>query len=94
MREATLVRQIKAALEAGGAWVMKVHGGPYQAAGIPDLIVCVSGELVALEVKTPKRRSNVSALQKATMEAIERAGGEAYVVTSVEEAGDAVFVNM
>lgn len=94
MREATLVRRIKAALEAGGAWVMKVHGGPYQAAGIPDLIVCVSGELVALEVKTPKRRSNVSALQKATMEAIERAGGEAYVVTSVEEAGDAVFVNM
>jgi len=91
MREAILVTKIKKALEKEGCWVLKVHGGPYQQAGVPDLIVCFKSDFIALEVKTPERRSSVTALQKATMEMIRDADGEAYVVTSVDEALDCLL---
>ena len=86
MREAALVTKIKKALEKEGCWVLKVHGGPYQQAGVPDLIACCEGAFLALEVKVPKRRSNVTQLQAATIQAIRRVGGTAYVIASVKEA--------
>lgn len=62
----------------------KVWGGPFQPAGIPDLLGCVSGLFFALEVKMPKGK--VSDIQIKTIRKIKKAGGHATVVTTVEEA--------
>lgn len=63
------------------AW--KTHGGMYGTAGIPDVIACVDGRFVALEVKQPGGRP--TALQTATLEKIRAAGGVAEVVTSAAQ---------
>lgn len=72
------------------AWWIKVHGGPMQQGGIPDIIGCVNGQLVGLEVKLPGGGHGVTDLQAHTMKQIRLAGGIAVVVTSVAEAEDLV----
>lgn len=69
-----------------GAFPIKIHGGPYQQAGIPDILVCINGNFLGLEVKVPARKNNVTKLQEKTLQDIRDAGGVAAVVTSVEEA--------
>lgn len=46
--------------------------------GLPDILGCVRGNFVALELKT---KSKVTKLQAHTLSRIERARGWAYVVT-------------
>lgn len=90
--ETRLQRKIQDAItdEWPDAWVLKVHGGPFQASGIPDLLACVEGRFIALEVKHPDQPHPVSDLQQAHLDWIGRAGGVAAVVESVEEALDAI----
>lgn len=66
----------------------KEHGGIYGTSGIPDIIVCLDGRFIALEVKTPKGRT--TPLQDASIRKILNSGGFACVVHSVEEAKTAV----
>ena len=82
--ETLLVQRIIKALRHEGAFVLKVHGGPYQVAGVPDLLCCVRGRLIGLEVKVGS--NNATPLQEKTMADIRAAGGIAAVVRSVEEA--------
>jgi len=89
--ESRLQRRIQTALkrEVGGWWT-KIHGGPFQAAGIPDLIGCVEGLFFAFEVKRP-HGGKISEIQEATIRKINRDGkGVAMVVTSPKEAVNAV----
>jgi len=84
--ESRLVAKIVMGLEyeVGGWWV-KIHGGPYQRAGLPDLIGCVKGLFFGLEVKLP--REDYDALQLYEAEKIERLGhGIAACVHTPEEA--------
>lgn len=58
MSEATLTRQITTYLErlkrAGlPVWWLKVKGGPMQRAGVPDLLICIGGYMLAIELKSP-----------------------------------------
>lgn len=84
--ESTLQASIRSALLEAypGSVVWKIHGGPMQAAGIPDLVGCIDGRFVGLEVKLPG--GEPTKLQAATLKAIRRAGGVGEVVTSIEEA--------
>lgn len=68
------------------AW--KTHGGMYGTAGIPDIIACVGGRFVALEVKQPGGKP--TRLQEITLGKVRASGGIAAVVTSMEEAGRAL----
>lgn len=77
------------------AWVFKVHGHPGQMVGVPDLLVCHRGHLTGLEVKFPQpgesadhARGRATTIQLVQLGAIERAGGFAAVVLSVQEALD------
>lgn len=64
---------------------MKIHGGPYQMSGVPDVLCVKRGVAVFLEVKRPGEKP--TEIQKARMEEIRRVGGaECAVVTSKEEA--------
>jgi hypothetical protein len=64
---------------------MKVHGGPYQLAGVPDLLCIKHGRAVFLEVKQPGKRP--TPIQVRRMNEIETQGGAScHVVTSAEQA--------
>lgn len=93
--ETGVVREIVQAINLAypNSWGFKVHGSPYQPVGIPDLLFCVDGRFVALEVKHQKpgesrehAASRATAAQLAQIRGIRRAGGGAHVVCSAAEA--------
>lgn len=65
-------------------WVLKVVGSAIQASGVPDILMCINGRFVAVELKRPDGKGRVSDIQKAQTERIQRAGGVAVVVNSFE----------
>lgn len=87
MSETALTKRIRLRLqkEIGGFW-FKVHGGRFQRAGIPDLLGCVEGNFIAIEIKVPERENKVTKLQLATMEEIRSNGGLAFVSVSPQDA--------
>ena len=54
-------------------WFTKIWGGGYQKSGIPDLILCVNGIFVSVELKAPNGRP--SALQKMNTARINQSNG-------------------
>lgn len=80
--EKTIENQIKCYLDQIGAWYIKTHGNMFSKAGTPDIIACINGRFVGIEVKKPGGK--VSALQLAQIKRIERAGGIAFVTDSLK----------
>ena len=74
--------------EFPGVYVRKIAGGPYQASGVPDLLVCYKGMFVGIEMKQPGRRP--SRIQEVELGRIQSAGGVAGVATSTAEAVELV----
>ena len=81
--EKTIENSIKRYLDSIGAWHIKTHGSLFSKAGIPDIIACINGTFVAIEVKKPG--GVVSELQKANIKLIQQSGGIAFVSYSLEE---------
>lgn len=74
-------------------WIVKIHGGPYQRVGIPDLLVIIDGRAVGIEVKAQKpsesaehARERATPTQRATIAAMKRAGAVAGVAVTIDEA--------
>lgn len=90
MLERDIVTAIKKYLVSLGSDVFfwKEHGGPYGCAGIPDIICCYKGRFLGLECKLPGGR--LTELQKRAIEKINRAGGVACRVESVEDVKRAI----
>jgi|SRR5215831_30123 len=84
--EARLVAHVLLRLtENVGGYFVKIHGSPYQRAGLPDILGCVEGLFFGLEVKLPGEKP--TPLQEYEMKAIRTLGkGHAAVVTSPEQA--------
>lgn len=72
---------------AGHIFLFKVHGGPFQRAGLPDLIGTVYGMFFGFEVK--ELDGEPSALQIETLKDIEAAGG---IAGLIEEPEDAIYL--
>ena len=51
MTEKQLENKIKKFLKSHNIWFTKIWGGGYQKAGIPDILACVNGYFVAIEIK-------------------------------------------
>lgn len=83
--ERRLVRRIQRYVDERGGRCFKIHGGdnPFQEVGIPDILVCYKGKFLGLEVKLPGETP--SPVQRKVLGEIERAGGIAAAVTTVEE---------
>lgn len=64
-------------------WHMKVHGSMYQKAGVPDILACINGRFIGIEVKRPG--GVVAPLQNYNVDEINKAGGAAFVAYSVED---------
>lgn len=67
------------------AFVWKVQTGPYARQGVPDICAVIDGRFYGFEVKRPYL-GRLSRIQQSTMEAIEKAGGKAGVVTWPDDA--------
>lgn len=89
--ESRLQRRIRHALEKthGGFW-RKQHGGPFSAAGLPDLLGYVSGVPFQLEIKRDDKRSKPTLLQLETILSLRANGVVADIVTNEEDAIDLV----
>jgi hypothetical protein len=83
--ESAITRSIQKYAASRGWWTLKVHGGPFQTAGIPDLLCVKHGLAVFLEVKQPGKYA--TKLQNHRIAEIKNVGGAvAEVVKSVDEA--------
>lgn len=71
----------------GGHWRV-THGGGYQAPGLPDIIGCLHGRYVGIELKAPGRYANpeigLSPRQEQEMNAINENDGVAICADSWE----------
>lgn len=56
-------------------------------AGTPDILACIDGKFIGIEVKKPKG-GVVSELQKLKIKQIKKAGGVAFVANSLEVVKD------
>lgn len=70
--------KIKNHLKSIGAYFIKTHGDRFSKVGTPDIIACVNGKFVAIEVKAEKGKP--SELQLYHIREIQRAGGYATVL--------------
>lgn len=84
MRESDLVRKIQKYCKENNIYTIKIWGGGYQSMGIPDLILCKNGHFLAFETKVDKNKA--SKMQEWHIDKINKAGGNAYVIRSLEEA--------
>ena len=86
MLERDIVTAIKRYLASLGSDVFfwKEHGSVYGTNGVPDIICCYKGRFLGLECKRPGGR--LTELQKRAIKKINRAGGVACRVESVEDA--------
>lgn len=84
MKESGIKQKIIDALKKRGCFVTKLHGGPTQRAGLPDILCVFRGLAFFFEVKQPGEEE--TALQAYTMKKIREAGGRTKVVTSLTEA--------
>jgi Holliday junction resolvase len=65
-------------LSLPNTWFYKNWSGPYSKSGIPDIIACVNGHFVAIEVKGPS--GHASELQKRNVRFIQESKGYACIV--------------
>jgi len=82
--ETKLVEKIIDRMKAEGGFWVKIHGGPMQQTGIPDIVGCYKGKFIGIEVKIPGNKP--SALQTVVLKELEEAGAKCGVAYSVEEA--------
>jgi Holliday junction resolvase len=73
MSESQIQKKMIDLLEAKGAYVVKVISANKK--GVPDILCCYKGKFIAIEVKRPKTKDNVSNLQKYNLQKIVKAGG-------------------
>jgi len=51
MKESQYQKKVLRKLRARGGFWINVHGGPYQMAGLPDIIGCRDGQFYGIELK-------------------------------------------
>lgn len=78
-QEKSFENKIKKFLEAEGAWFIKYWAGSqFTKSGIPDILACVNGYFVGIEVKA--QNGKPSELQLYNIRKIREAGGFAIVL--------------
>ena len=76
--EAKVKAKIKAILKSYGAYYAMPMGTGYGNSGVPDFLVCLGGEFLAIEAKAGK--GTTTALQEKNLREIEEAGGRTLVI--------------
>lgn len=76
--EKNFENKIKAYLKEQGCWYVKYFANRMTKKGVPDILACVNGYFLAIEVKA--QNGKPSDLQKWNVEKIREAGGVAVIV--------------
>lgn len=76
--EKTFENKVKKFLESQGAWHVKFFANSFTKSGIPDILACVNGYFVGIEVKA--QNGKPSELQLYNIRKICEAGGFAIVL--------------
>ena len=84
MSEQQIQSKILKYLEDESIYAVKVMTA--NRAGTPDILACVRGTFVGIEVKSPAGKT--SKLQDYALANIRKSGGEAWIVRSVEDVAD------
>lgn len=77
-QEKTFENKVKKFLDANGAWYVKFFANSFTKAGIPDILACVNGYFVGIEVKA--QNGKPSELQLYNVQKIRDSGGFAIVL--------------
>lgn len=77
-KEKAFETKVKKYLDAAGAWYVKYFANGYTKSGVPDILACVNGYFLAIEVKAETGRP--SELQLWNVHNIRKAGGIAIVL--------------
>lgn len=75
INEKSLENKIKKHLGSHGHYFVKVHGSLFQRVGIPDIIACINGKFIGIEVKNPNGKGHVSKVQEFNLDLIQKSGG-------------------
>jgi Holliday junction resolvase len=75
------IKAIKYLRKIPNAWFYKANDRT--TAGVPDIIMCVDGFFIAIELKSPTGKT--SKIQDYTLERIRKAGGACGVARTIEE---------
>jgi Holliday junction resolvase len=86
--EYRIVRAIQKWLTEQGIFHFKIHGSALMRVGLPDLVCCVEGMFLGLEVKQPGEKAKPT--QERVGQEIKWSEGQWFVVSSLEEAQAAV----
>jgi Holliday junction resolvase len=77
-QEKAFENKIKKFLESRGAWRVKYFANAYTEKGVPDILACVNGYFVGVEVKSDNGK--LSDVQLAQIKKINDAGGFAFAL--------------
>jgi Holliday junction resolvase len=77
-QEKTFENKIKRMLKDNGAYFVKFFANSFTKTGVPDILACINGYFVGIEVKA--ENGHPSELQLYNIEQIRNAGGFAFVV--------------
>ena len=78
VNEKLFENKIKDYLKSIDAYFIKTHGDRFSRVGTPDIIACVNGHFVAVEVKAENGKP--SELQLYHLEQIRKAGGHSFLL--------------
>lgn len=77
-KEKVFENKIKSYLKSIGAYFIKTHGDRFSKIGTPDILACVNGRFVAIEVKGENGKP--SELQLYHIMQIRRSGGIGFIL--------------
>lgn len=85
--------KIKKFLDEKGAWYIKYWAGvPYTKAGVPDILACVEGNFLGIEVKAERGKPEL--LQLRCLQKIHDAGGYALLLYPEDFEGFCMLIKM
>lgn len=94
MLEKNVENKIKRWLQSKNIYYFKVHGSSFMQPGIPDIIACVNGCFVGIEVKNVGKLKNQSEQQKIHEKLIKASGGIFILADSLEVVKDELCRNI
>lgn len=77
-QEKTFENKIKRMLKENGAYFVKFFANSYTKSGVPDILACVNGYFVGIEVKA--ENGHPSELQLYNVQKIRESGGFAFII--------------
>lgn len=86
--ESQLQKEVINYLKSKAIYHINIYGSGFTAKGTPDLIICLNGKFIALELKTPKKTGKESPAQKIRAKQIINSKGIYLCMDNLDEIKD------